>query len=65
MYTPETIAVVASEAGAESVDADHAVRNVLDDLENNRPYTITHFVHTEVVEAPQAKLREAFELAKH
>ena len=64
VYTPETIQVVASEAGGEMIDADHAARNVLDDLAANRPYTITHFVHTEVVEARQTALREAFELAK-
>lgn len=64
VYTPETIEVIAAAAGGESVDPDHATRNVLDDLAANRPYTVTHHVHTEVVEARLTALREAFELAR-
>jgi len=41
-----------------------AARNVLDDLAANRPYTITHYVHAEAVEARPSELREAFELAR-
>lgn len=64
VHTPDTIAVIAQGAGGEMIDADTATRNVLDDLAKNRPYVITHPVHTEPIEARYAKIREAFELAR-
>ena len=64
VHPPDTIAVVSQAAAGEVIDADHAARNVLDDLAANRPYTITHHVHTEPIEARFADLREAFELAR-
>jgi NAD(P)-dependent dehydrogenase (short-subunit alcohol dehydrogenase family) len=64
VFTPDSIAVVAREAGGETIDPDHATRNVLDDLAANRPYTITHPVHREVIEARYERIREAFERAK-
>jgi len=64
VHTPETIEVIAKGAGGEMADADHAARNVLDDLAANRPYTITHHVHTEPIEARLAEIREAFEFSK-
>lgn len=64
VYTDETIEVIARGAGGETVDADYAARNVLDDLAANRPYTITHHVHTEPIEARERALHEAFELAR-
>lgn len=64
VFTPDTIAVVAGEAGGETIDADHAARNVLDDLAANRPYSITHDVHRAPIERRYSQLREAFERAK-
>lgn len=64
VHTPETIEVIAQGAGGEAVDADHAARNVLDDLAANHPYTVTHHVHTEPIEARLADLRDAFERAR-
>lgn len=64
VFTPETIEVVASQAGGEMIDPEHATRNVLDDLAANRPYCITHFVHDEVIFARFEALKQAFELAK-
>jgi NAD(P)-dependent dehydrogenase (short-subunit alcohol dehydrogenase family) len=64
VYTPETIEVISQGAGGETLLPDEAARNVLDDLAANRPYTITHFVHTEPVEERFTALREAFELAR-
>jgi NAD(P)-dependent dehydrogenase (short-subunit alcohol dehydrogenase family) len=64
VFTPETIEVVASEAGGEMIDPMHATRNVLDDLAANRPYCITHFVHDEVIFARFKEIEEAFERAK-
>ena len=64
VYTPETIEVIRQGAGGETIDPDEASRNVLDDLSANRPYTITHFVHTEPIENRFETLREAFELAR-
>lgn len=64
VFTPESIAVVAAAAGGETLDADTATRNVLEDLAANRPYTITHFVHKDVIDARWAEIEEAFELAR-
>ncbi len=64
VFTRETIEVVAREAGGETIDPDHATRNVLDDLAADRPYSITHDVHRDAIEARFARLREAFELAR-
>ena len=56
--------MISQGAGGETLLPDEAARNVLDDLAANRPYTITHFVHTEPVEERFTALREAFELAR-
>lgn len=64
VFTPETIEVVASQAGGEMIDPEHATRNVLDDLAANRPYCITHFVHDEVILGRFKEIEEAFELAR-
>ena len=64
VHTPDTIAVIAQGAGGETIDADTATRNVLDDLAKKRPYVITHHVHTEPIEARYAEIRQAFELAR-
>ncbi len=64
VFTPETIEVVASQAGGEMIGPEHATRNVLDDLAANRPYCITHFVHDEVIRSRFKEIEEAFELAR-
>jgi hypothetical protein len=55
VFTPESIRVVAAATSGEMIDAEHATRNVLADLEADRPYIFTHFVH-------DAPIRERFDV---
>ena len=64
VFTSESIEVVAAATGGEMIDADRATRNVLSDLLENRPYTITHDVHRDQANARFSALGEAFERAK-
>lgn len=59
-----SIEVVAQVTTGEMVDADHAARNVLDDLACDRPYALTHDVHREIVEERFDAIREAFVRAR-
>ena len=64
VFSPESIRVVAAATTGEMVEADHATRNLLDDLAHDRPYSVTHFVHRDVINERMRALEEAFELAR-
>ncbi|MFK7898142.1 MAG: SDR family oxidoreductase [Myxococcota bacterium] len=64
VFTPETIEVVAAEAGGEMIDPEHATRNVLEDLAANHPYIFTHFVHNEVILSRFKEFEAALDRAK-
>lgn len=64
VFSPDTIRVVAAGASGEMLDADSAARNVLEDLEHDRAYSMTHDVNTEPIEARFKEIREAFILSR-
>jgi len=64
VFTPESIRVVAAATMGEIIDAEHATRNVIADLEADRPYIFTHFVHEARIRERIDELLQALERAR-